>query len=136
MILLFHGTEILGFLAGLAVGFIGLVGAFIWLISRPPERPVVPAFVYLVVFFGIYGIFLVVDSLTIDSVPDASLFFLLVLNTLCFPWSLLWVLLANYGVNFDHYLLVGGFVNALLIYATSMLARRHEDKVFSSCQKL
>lgn len=125
MILLLHGTEILGFIASLAIGFVGLAGVVIWLLSRPPERPVVPAIVYLVVFFGIYGIFLVVDSSTIDSVADAPLFFLIVLNTLCFPWSLIWLLLASYGVSFDHYLLIGGFVNALLIYCGSKLARRH-----------
>ena len=127
-LLLFHGTEILGFLAGVVLGGIGFLSIFAWLLNSPPRRPVVPAVVYLALASGAYLCFLFVEAQNSELLPDAG-FFLALPHAFLFPWSVVSLILFEY-LNVDSGeggIVAGAPINALLIYAVGKWARRRKN---------
>ena len=132
-LLLFHGTEILGFLAGIALGISLVVGILAWILLRPPVRAFIPATIYLSLAIIACVGFTLIDRPGIDFLPDAN-YFLMLPVALCFPWSLLTIILSGY---FDQDLgsgpmILGAFFNSFVIYSLGKLAKRRLDTKLSS----
>jgi hypothetical protein len=127
-LLLFHGTEILSFLAGALLGIAVLPGIFIWIFSRPPTKPAVPAILYLLLAVASCTIFMFADSLNADSPVDPSILLLLTV-AVCFPWSIILVILSGIlGVDLGMgTLFLGAVLNAIFIYWIAKIARRRLD---------
>ena len=126
--LLFHGTEILSFMAGIVLGIAALPGIFIWVLNRPPAKPARPAILYFLLAVSSCTFFMIADHLNSDSLPDASVLLMLPV-AVCFPWSVMIVVLSgvldvDLGMGT---LFLGGVLNAVLSYWVAKFARRRLD---------
>ena len=127
-LLLFHGTEILSFMAGALLGIAVLPGILIWVFLRPPTRPAVPALIYLLLAFASCTIFMIADGLSASSPVEPSILLLFPV-AVCFPWSVILVVLGGMlDVDLGMFpLFLGAFFNAAIIYWVGKYARRRLD---------
>lgn len=123
-VLLFHGGEILGFFAGMVVGFAGWATILSLLFTRPPRNPIIPAILYLLIASIPGMLFLLSDDLNMLQLIFVWIF--------SFPWSMLFVVLATF-FNLDFgssAALVGAFLNAITFYVVGKTARFRLDREF------
>ena len=118
-LLLLHGTEILGLLAGTLVGLIVFPAVILWLWSHPPRMPLVPTIFYL----------LLASIAFIAFQIDDNGYFLLLAYIVSLPWSIILVLVtAFFEIDIATMgFLIASAINALLIYGTGTLAKRRDS---------
>lgn len=125
-LLLFHGTEIVLLFAGVGLGAVILLTLLIVIFTRPNRFPIIPASIYLVIALASCLSFLLDEYRSGTFLDDGYLLVLPV--ALCFPWSLMTVILATfYETNLGVFpFLLGASVNAVILYIVGRIfqARR------------
>lgn len=132
-LLLFHGTEILGFMAGIGLGLVGWVFMLNLLLNRPPRQPLILVVGYLVLAIGAYYFFWTIEQ-NPGRASDPGLF-LVIPWAFCFPWSFLLFVVLVTGtlpealLQYASYVLpVGIALNAILIFITAKVGHRRVER--------
>lgn len=126
-LLFFHGSEVLGLVGGLGLGFVGSVLVVLLLLYSPPRNPLLQAAVYA---------FVAILTIAWFQVFDDTLGFLFAI-AIGFPWSLFSVFLATF-LNLDLGNLgitLGAMLNAMLIYVIGSSAKRSLNRYEESNKK-